>query len=132
MSSPSRLAVLLFTDIVGATEMKSRLGTAGFAPLLERHNAIFESNCAQARGEILKHTGDGFFASFATASDAVRAALCFQAALRKQRWDHPIAARVGIHVGEVAVMEMAGRPDVVGVAADVAARVMSAAAGGQI
>src|SRR5437667_1110563 len=73
----SRLAVLLFTDLVRSTELKSRLGTGGYTPLLERHNQLFESACAQLRGEVLKHTGDGFFAAFTTASDAVRAALKF-------------------------------------------------------
>ncbi len=130
----SRLAVLLFTDIVGSTDLKSRLGTLAFASQLSRHNQLFESLCTQFDGsEIFKHTGDGYFAAFSTASDAVNFALRFQHLLRTQDWNGtPLTARIGIHVGEVAIVEMAGKSDVVGLAADLAARVMSLASGGQI
>ncbi len=130
----SRHAVLLFTDVVGSTALKSRLGTCAYTRLLARHNALFESLCAPIQGaEILKHTGDGFFVAFETASDAVRFALLFQQMMRTERWDpQPLTTRIGIHSGEVALMQMAGKPDVVGLAADVAARVMSLGAGGQI
>jgi class 3 adenylate cyclase/serine/threonine protein kinase len=132
MPPASRLTVLLFTDIVGSTHLKSDLGTAEYARVLDEHNDLFESACARFEGHVLKHTGDGFFASFGTASQAVRSALRFQQALRAHHWPQPLAVRVGVHIGEVAVTEMAGRADVIGVAADVAARVMSLAEGGQI
>src|SRR5687767_11992939 len=105
MSGTSRLAVLLFTDIVGGMELKSRIAAPDFARLLEAHNALFESACPTFHGEILKHTGDGFFAAFNTPSDAVRAALQFQHAMRSHRFAHPLSARVGIHVGEVEVVQ---------------------------
>jgi class 3 adenylate cyclase len=109
MATASRLAVLLFTDIVGSAELKGHIGTAAYATMLERHNRLFESAAAGFGGEVLEHTGDGFFAAFATASDAVRAALQFPSAMRGESWDHPFASRVGIHVGEVATVEMAGK-----------------------
>jgi len=40
MPNPSRLAVLLFTDIVDSTELKTRRGSAAYTRLLERHNAL--------------------------------------------------------------------------------------------
>jgi serine/threonine-protein kinase len=132
MSAASRLAVLLFTDIVGSTDLKARIGTTTFATLLQEHNSLFESACAELHGEILKHTGDGYFAAFATGSEAVRAALRFQHEIRLRQWAEPVRVRIGIHVGEVAVVKMAGRPDIVGMAADLASRVMSLADGGQI
>ena len=53
--------------------------------------------------EILQDTGDGYFASLATVSDAVRLALRFQEALHRAPWEpEPIRARVGIHFGEMA------------------------------
>jgi serine/threonine-protein kinase len=82
--------------------------------------------------EILKHTGDGFFVTFSTASTAVRAALCFQQAIRAENWPAPFCCRVGIHVGEVAIVQMDDRNGVIGIAADFASRVMSLAGGGQI
>jgi serine/threonine-protein kinase len=133
-STPSRLTVLLFSDIVGSTDLKSDLGTPAYAKLLEQHNRLFESALRQVAGaEVVKHTGDGYFAVFPTASDAVRAALVFQCRMAQQRWGpHPFKTRVGIHIGEVAIVDMAGRKDVVGFSADVAARLMSLATGGQI
>jgi class 3 adenylate cyclase len=137
MSAPpasSSLAVLLFTDVVGSTDLKARLSSAVYARMLARHNALFEGALAAFPGaRIVKHTGDGYFAIFATASDATACALAFQHAMRREKWTpEPLTTRVGIHVGEVARVQVAGLEDVMGLAADVAARVMSLAVGGQI
>jgi serine/threonine-protein kinase len=129
----SRLMVLLFSDIVGSTELKNRLGTVEYAELLSRHDQIFRQIIDSTPGaHILKDTGDGFFASFATASDAVRAALRFQYGLTRRA--APLQARVGLHLGEVAELELetTGLPKLVGLAADFAARLMALASGGQI
>jgi serine/threonine-protein kinase len=130
----TRLAVLLFTDIVGSTQLKEKLGGAAYTKLLTRHNELFEAGLKECRGALtIKHTGDGYFASFPTASDAVRFALMFQARMTLEPWGpRPITTRVGIHIGEVAIVDMAGRRDVVGFSADVAARIMSLALGKQI
>ena len=129
----SRLEVLLFTDIVDSTGIKSRLGTIAFAESLRKHNAIFEAVVSgPSGGRIIKHTGDGFFALFETASKAVRCALGFQGRLDAEHWDRePIRARVGIHLGEIAVVRMANRTDIVGSPADIAARIMALGSGGQ-
>ncbi|CAN5632702.1 hypothetical protein BH09PLA1_BH09PLA1_06380 [soil metagenome] len=132
--SQTRLAVLLFTDIVGSTELKSNIGTAEYAKLLARHNDLFETGLRECAGaEIVKHTGDGYFVTLPTASDAVRFALRFQTRMKLEPWQpQAIATRVGIHIGEVQLMDMAGRADVLGLSADIAARIMSLATGGQI
>jgi class 3 adenylate cyclase len=129
----SRLEVLLFTDIVDSTGIKSRVGTVAFTEYLRTHNSIFESIVAEcSNGRVIKHTGDGYFAVFATASEAIRSALTFQSRLATQHWDgEALQARVGVHLGEIAIVRMADRTDVVGSPADVAARIMSLAAGGQ-
>ena len=129
----SRLMVLLFSDIVGSTDLKNRLGTVEYAELLSRHDQIFRQIIESTPGaHILKDTGDGFFASFATASDAVRAALRFQHGLTNRA--APLQARVGLHLGEVAELELetTGLPKLVGLAADFAARLMNLASGAQI
>lgn len=128
-----RLAALVFTDIIGSTELKSRLRSS-YLSLLARHNELFEAGIRETPGaEVIKHTGDGYFASFPTASDAVRFALVFQSRMRLEPWDpEKIATRLGIHIGEVVFMDMAGRKDIVGLSADLAARLMSLATGGQI
>jgi serine/threonine-protein kinase len=137
LSTPApatRLAALVFTDLIGSTALKSTLGTVRYAQLLKRHNDLFEGGITEYPGaEIVKHTGDGYFAAFQTASDAVRFSLRFQTEMEREAWDGvPLQTRVGIHIGEVAMMDMAGRKDVVGLSADIAARLMSLAAGGQI
>ena len=130
----THLTVLLFTDIVGSTELKDRLGTATYRGLLARHNELFETGIAEVSGaRIIKHTGDGYFASFLTASAAVRFALRFQTRIALEPWNpQPLATRVGIHIGEVAPIDMASREDVIGLSADLASRLMSLATGGQI
>ncbi len=132
----SRLAVLLFTDLVGSTELKAKLGAAAFVRLLGRHDALFKQYLAESPGaEVLQDTGDGYFAAFARVSDAVNFALKFQESMRREGWDsEPLRARLGIHVGEVAQVTIGqeGGSKLVGLAADIAARVMSLAAGGQV
>src|SRR5437773_717801 len=126
--------VLMFTDLVGSTALKDSLRTGGYLPLLNRHDALLRE--AIAGGRVQQDTGDGVFAIFSTASDAVRAALRFMWMMHKEPW--PAAARLesraGIHLGEVA--ETAVRQDggnkLVGLSVDLSARVMSLASGGQI
>ena len=134
--TPSRLMVLMFTDVVGSTELKTRLGTNVFARLISRHDQLFKQIVAAMPGAaILKDTGDGFFATFATMSDAVRAALQFQWAMATEPWQpQPLRTRIGLHLGEVAELELesTGMPKVVGLAPDLTARVMGLASGGQI
>jgi serine/threonine protein kinase/class 3 adenylate cyclase len=132
----TRLGVLLFTDVVGSTELKKpeRLGGVAYQRLLERHNGLFESGIAEiGDARVIKHTGDGYFAEFPTASAAVRFALVFQSRMGLEPWGTtPLTTRVGIYVGEYLEVTQAGQPDVVGRTADLAARLMSLAVGGQI
>lgn len=130
----TRLAVMLFTDIVSSTALKSVVGSGGYVRLLARHNELFERGLAEVEGaRIIKATGDGYFAEFPTASTAVRFALVFQSRMGLEPWgEHRLETRVGIHAGEVALLDVAGRADVTGLTADLAARIMSLASGGQI
>jgi len=132
----SQLMVLMFTDVAGSVELKARFGTQVYATLIERHDTLFREIIASLPGaETLKDMGDGFLAKFATARDAVEAALRFQHALVTERWDPaPIRVRIGLHVGQVALVgrEQDGHPKLVGLATDIAARVMGLALPGQI
>ncbi len=135
--SITRLVVLLFTDIVGSVQLKSRLGDADAAQLIARHDRLFRGVFEfVGDGEILKDTGDGFLARFNTVSSAVNFALLFQDALRREPWPAkaPISVRIGLHLGEVSELEAdpAGRAKLSGLAIDLAARIMGLAEGGQI
>jgi serine/threonine-protein kinase len=130
------MAVLLFTDLVGSLRLKSELGVEAYAAVLRRHDQIVRtaiSGFADAR--ILKDTGDGVFASFVRVSDAVNSALLIQSMLANEPWPNgPPRVRIGIGLGEVALVgeEPDGSAKVVGLAADLTARLMGLASGGQI
>jgi serine/threonine-protein kinase len=129
--------VLMFTDIVSSVQHKSDMGMSKYAKYITVHDTLFRKVMADTpSGEILQDTGDGFLARFATTSTAVDAALRFQHGLNSQRQndDDPVV-RVGLHLGEVTELtEMVreGSAKIVGLAVDMAARIMGLACGGQI
>lgn len=130
------MMVLMFTDIVGSVDLKHQIGGEAYNALIKRHDAMFsEVVGATSRAKILKDTGDGFLASFGTVSEAVGAALRFQHAMHHEPWQ-PVAlfTRIGIHLGEVAEISSPDTqtPKIVGLAADMTARLMNLAQGGQI
>lgn len=131
----SRLAVILFTDVVGSVSLKQAIGVAAYARLISRHDAIFQELMHEADGaEIVKDTGDGYLGQFPTTTQAVRTALAFQTRLACEPWGgQPLRVRIGIHLGEISELEadVSGRPKLIGLAADIAARVMSLALPGQ-
>jgi class 3 adenylate cyclase len=118
------LATLLFTDIVGSTEVASRLGDRGWRELLDEHNALVRRQLDIYRGREVDTAGDGFFAVFDGPARAVRCARSLSTEVRSLGVD----IRAGVHTGEV---EM--RPDGIrGVAVHVAARIMALAAPGRV
>jgi|GEM_PF-1267226 len=130
----SRTEAILFTDIADSTGFKARAGSAVYSRNLKLHNALFEQSIKESTGgSIIKHTGDGFFAHFTSAEDAVVCGLRFQRALAAEVWPaEAIRVRIGINIGEVEPIRMADRTDLVGSPVDEAARITSIAAGGQI
>ena len=99
----TRFAVLLFTDIVGSTELKARHGVPAYSEALRTHNAHFERiarECLNLR--TLQSRGDGYFAEAGSIAEAVRFALLFEEALRTEPWGEVrLAVRIGIHAGEI-------------------------------
>jgi class 3 adenylate cyclase len=117
------LATVLFTDIVGSTEVAARLGDSAFRDLLGRHHAIARTEIARFRGREINTSGDGFFATFDGPARAVRCAGAMRTALEPLG----IAIRAGVHTGEI---ELDG-DDVGGIAVHICARVAAAAAAGE-
>lgn len=136
--APSSLMVLMFTDIEGSVEMKTRVGGAEYTRMLARHDELFKGIIASTRGaRIIQDTGDGFLARFATGSDAVNAALLFQLGLARTKWEkEPLRVRIGLHLGEVQEIGVGAQAEaeskVVGLPMDLAARLMGLAVGGQV
>jgi class 3 adenylate cyclase len=87
----------LFTDIVGSTKLLETLGDEKWKKLLARHDQLLRECIVDAGGEVIKQTGDGFFASFEHPKAAIHAAIAIQRAL-----DGEVVApdvRIGVHTG---------------------------------
>ena len=69
------LSTILFTDIVGSTEMTAAVGDRAWADLLQHYRRIVRAELARHRGIEVDTAGDGVFATFDGPARAVRAAL---------------------------------------------------------
>jgi class 3 adenylate cyclase len=118
------LATILFTDIVGSTELAARLGDAAWRELLERHHATVRRELARFQGRELDTAGDGFFAAFEGPARAVRAATAIRESLRPL----DVEIRAGVHTGECELSD--GK--IVGVAVSIGARVAALAGPGEV
>jgi len=119
----------LFTDIVDSTKLLETLGDERWRRLLARHDALVRERIVESGGEIVKKTGDGFFASFENPKAAIEAAIAIQRALG----DEIVApdVRIGAHTGE-AFRTGADASDYGGQGVHVAARIGAAAGAGEI
>jgi len=118
------LATVLFTDIVASTERAVELGDERWKLLLDAHDSLVRAELARAGGREVKHTRDGFLATF---DGPARASRCAQAI--SQRADATgIGVRAGVHVGEC---EARGA-DIAGIAVHIGARVTALAGARQI
>ena len=84
----------MFTDIVGSTALAEALGDASWERLLRWHNDTLRGVIGKAGGEIVKSTGDGFFAAFDDARHGIDGAIAIQRALRDHRDDTGFAIPV--------------------------------------
>src|SRR5262245_18155957 len=97
---------------------------------LARHDELLENAITAAEGVVVKKSGDGFHAVFRDPAPAVDAALSAQLALCTEAWSlpEPMRVRMGIHTGPAEPRD----GDYYGTPVNRAARVMSAAHGGQV
>jgi class 3 adenylate cyclase len=94
---------VLFTDIVGSTELAQRLGDDVAFELLTTHDAIVRAAVAQHDGRVIKHTGDGIMAVFISPVQAVRSGCHIQnavAALVPDQDRPAFQVRIGAAAGE--------------------------------
>lgn len=119
----------VFTDIAGSTELVKRLGDR-YAEVLSAHRAIVRAEFTTRGGQELDTQGDAFFYCFERARDAVAAAVAAQRSLAAHSWpdDAEVRVRMSIHTGEPVV----GEEGYVGIDVHRAARICSAAHGGQV
>jgi YVTN family beta-propeller protein len=118
------LATVMFTDIVGSTELASELGDRGWKALLSRHNTIVRRELKRFAGRELDTAGDGFFVMFERPAQAIDCAWAIVDALRPLN----LQMRAAIHMGEVEVMGS----KIGGIAVHAASRLLSIAGPSQI
>jgi len=118
------LATILFTDITESTATAAQMGDRRWTQVLADHDELVRRQLGRFGGRLVKDTGDGMLATFDSPARAIRCAL----ALRDGAGHLGIQIRAGLHAGEV---ERRGE-DVGGIAVHVAARIMAAAASGEV
>jgi class 3 adenylate cyclase len=118
----------MFTDIVDSTKLVEALGEEKWQKLLTWHDRELRELIEQAGGEVIKHTGDGYFAAFQAPGAAVEAAATIQRTLDEHE---PLApdVRIGLHTGG-ALHKADG--DYSGQGVHMAARIGALARGGEI
>jgi pimeloyl-ACP methyl ester carboxylesterase len=119
-----KLATVVFTDIVGSTQLAASLGDRAWRDLLERHDGMIRRSLTRFTGREVKNTGDGFLAVFEGPTAAIR----FGEAIRGGALALDCEVRMGIHTGEV---EIIGE-DIGGIAVHIARRVADMAGPGEI
>ena len=138
---PSGTVTFLFTDIEGSTTLWERQPDA-MRTALARHDRLLRHAIESSEGCIVKSTGDGVYAVFAAAKDAFAACLAAQRHLQEPgvgsenpaptaheaRMPLSLRVRMGLHTGAAEYRD----GDYFGAVLNRAARIMSAAHGGQI
>jgi class 3 adenylate cyclase len=98
-SAASGFRTVLFTDLVGHTEMMRRLGDDRGRAVLREHERITRDLLKQHGGAEVKTMGDGFMASFASVTKAMDCAIALQRAFAAHEGE-PLQVRVGLNAGE--------------------------------
>lgn len=125
---PTGTVTFLFTDVAGSTRLWDT-DRKGMAASLAAHDRIMQSAITKHSGFVFSTAGDSFAAAFPHADAALEAAVEAQLALNAERWLGPaIQVRMGVHTG--ASHERAS--NYFGPEVNRAARIMSAANGGQV
>jgi class 3 adenylate cyclase len=101
-AADSGLRAVMFTDIVGSTEMTARLGDSAALELVRAHDALVRRGLEGYDGREIKHTGDGIMAAFDNVANSVRAAADIQRRFAAYNADasETLSVRIGIDAGE--------------------------------
>jgi class 3 adenylate cyclase len=121
---------VLFTDVEGSTALTQRLGDAKAREVLRAHERIVREALKAHGGSEVKTMGDGFMASFSSATRALECAIAMQRAFAEhnEAAEEPIRVRIGLNAGE----PIAEEEDLFGTAVILAARIAAKAEGEEI
>lgn len=102
-----RLAAIMAADVVGYARLMGRDEHGTLAKLKAHRTERLEPTLARHGGRLVKLTGDGALVEFASAVDALDAAIAFQQAVTEANCDQPedtrIVFRIGLHLGDLIV-----------------------------
>ena len=126
---PDGQVTFLLTDIEASTRLLTDLGKA-YTKVLSDVRTVIREAVLQAGGRQVEARADEYVAVFSSADSATSAAVEIQRAMATHPWPDasPVRIRIGLHSGEIILTE-AGY---VGLTVHTAARIMSAAHGGQV
>ncbi|MFN2524763.1 MAG: AAA family ATPase [Actinomycetota bacterium] len=122
---------ILFTDVEGSTELRTRLGDEASHEILRAHESLVRDQVGAAGGREIKSLGDGLMVAFNSAKKAVACAVAIQRTLQERPpavSDGGLRIRIGLNTGEV----IAEEGDLYGEAIHAAARIAARARGGEI
>ena len=122
---------VMFTDMVGSTELTQTRGDAVAQQIVRTHNRIVRDALTKYAGKEIKHTGDGIMASFPTTSNAVESAIFMQRVTGTHNAANPelpLNLKIGINAGE----PIAEDDDLFGTTVQLAARIVDKAVKGEI
>ncbi|HEV7304798.1 adenylate/guanylate cyclase domain-containing protein [Ensifer sp.] len=127
-----RLAAILAADVVGYSRLMERDETATYTRMMTRWRQVLEPLVAEHQGRVFKRTGDGIFAEFSSAVNAVECAAHLQRAMAEANAETPpdeaIVLRVGVNMGDIMVADN----DLYGDGVNVAARIEALARPGGV
>jgi adenylate cyclase len=127
-----RLAAILAVDVAGYSRLMGEDEEGTLAALRAVRRELADPKIAEHRGRIVKTTGDGLLAEFASVVDAVRCAVELQREMITRNAAEPaerrIEFRMGINVGDVIIED----GDIFGDGVNIAARLEALAEPGGI
>jgi len=128
---PEGTVTILFTDVVGSTELTNRLGDEAAREVLGGSDELVREQIGRHRGQEVKGTGDGLMVAFTSARRAIACAIDIQRAVAARNGREPeraVGVRVGLNTGEV-IREEA---DLFGATVNAAERIAGHASPGEI
>ena len=127
-----QLAAILVADVAGYTRLTENNEMATHVRLMDLRHSVMEPGVGTHSGRIVKTTGDGFLATFASIMNASLCAVALQSAALSSEAQYPLDERllfrIGLHVGDVIVEDN----DIFGEGVNIAARLQQSAEPGGI
>ncbi len=109
MAVQRRLAAILAADVAGYSRLMGEDEEGTLAALTDHLKELIEPCITEHRGRVVKTTGDGLLAEFASVVDAVRCAVAFQKGMAERNSGTPddrrIEFRIGVNLGDVIVQD---------------------------